>query len=981
MKARLKFSRLIYFLCLLLIPSGSFLGQLKTHSGGKYTYASVENDPLKARIYKLENGLTVFLTDYKNEPRIQTYIAVRAGSKNDPGDATGLAHYLEHMLFKGTDKYGSKDFEKEKPLIDKIISLYEDYRKTKDEQKRREIYSQIDSISGIAAKYAIANEYDKMMNIIGAKGTNAYTWVEQTVYTNDIPSNQLEKWLMIESERFRNPVMRLFHTELEAVYEEKNTGLDEDGDKAWEKLFLSLYPAHQYGTQTTIGTIDHLKNPSIKKVIEYYNTYYVPNNMAICLSGDLDPEKTIELIDKYFGYMKPKQVPGFTPAKEKPITHPITGEVYGQDAEFLYLGFRFPGADTKENDIVSMTDMILANSAAGLLDLNLNQSQKVLGSGSFVMTYKDYSTHIIYGNPREGQKLAEVKDLLLGQVEKVKKGDFPDWLISAIINDLKLSEIKSQESNRSRANALVDAFILGIPWEDRVNRIDRLSKITKQDIIDFANKNYGGNYAVVYKKTGEDKNIVKVEKPPITPVEVNRQDKSSFLQNISNTPVEDIKPVFIDYKTDLTESKIKNDIPLYYRKNEENGLFSLNFVIDIGGFHDKKIPIAASYFGYLGTSKYSPSELKEEFYKLGCSYSISSGDEETIISLSGLNENFDEALGLLENVISGIQPNKEALDNLVLDILKVRADDKLNKEKILWDAMYSYGKYGAKSPFTNILSEQELKAISPDELVDRIKSLPSFKHKALYYGPLSDGEIISKLNSYHNVSAGGLVNPPEAQVFEELPTNENTVYVVNYPDMVQAEILMLSRKEKYNKSLAPYLTMYNEYFGGGMSGIVFQDLRESKALAYGTFSSFTTPPKKERSHYNIAYIGTQADKLPEALKGLMDLLTEMPSSEITFSSAKDNLLQKINTERITKGGILMSCLAAEKLGLDYDIRKDIYEKAQTLTLDDIQKFQTEHVRGSKYTILVLGDKNKLDAKALEKYGTVKYLTPEEIFGY
>ena len=981
MKTKIKFSPAIYFLCLLLLSFSSLIGQVKTHTEGKYTYTTVEDDPLKTRIYKLENGLTVYLTVYKNEPRVQTYIPIKAGSKNDPSDATGLAHYLEHMLFKGTDKYSSKDYEKEKPLIDKIINLYEDYRKAKDEKKRKEIYKQIDSISGAAAKYAIANEYDKMMNIIGAKGTNAYTWVEQTVYTNDIPSNQLEKWIMIESERFRNPVMRLFHTELEAVYEEKNMGLDDDGDKAWETLFLNLYTTHQYGTQTTIGTIDHLKNPSIKKVIEYYNTYYVPNNMAICLSGDLDPDRTIELIDKYFGSMNTKPVPEFIPAIENPITKPIVEEVYGQDAEFLYLGYRFPGANTKENDIVTMIDMILANSAAGLLDLNLNQSQKVLGSGSFVMGYKDYSTHILYGNPREGQKLEEVKDLLLGQVEKVKKGDFPDWLIEAIINDLKLSQIKEQESNRSRANALVDAFIKDIPWEDQVNRIDRLSKITKQDIIDFANKNYGNNYAVVYKKTGEDKNVRKVEKPEITPVEVNRQDKSPFLQNISTTPVEDIKPVFIDYKNDLTESKIKNDIPLYYKKNEENELFNLNFVIDIGGFHDKKIPIAASYFGYLGTSKYTPSELKEEFYKLGCSYSISSGDEETTISLSGLNENFDKAITLLENVISDVQPNKDALDNLVLDILKVRADNKLNKEKILWDAMYSYGKYGEKSPFSDILSESELKLLSPDELTAKIKSLPSYKHKALYYGPLSNEEISAKLNNHHNVSAAGLINPPEAVKYEEVPTNENIVYVVNYPDMVQAEILMLSRKEKYNKNLAPYITMYNEYFGGGMSGIVFQDLRESKALAYGTFSSFTTPPKKERSHYNIAYIGTQADKLPEAVKGLADLLTDMPSSEVTYNSAKDNLIQKINTERITKAGILGSYLSAQKLGLDYDIRKDIYDKAQSLSLDDIQKFQQEHVKGSKYTILVLGDKNKLDTKALEKYGTVRYLTLEEIFGY
>lgn len=980
---RRKYIKLYLFLALpvLFLFVSRINSQVKTVTEGNYTYSIVENDPTHTRLYKLNNGLSVYMTVYKDEPRIQTYIPVKTGSKMDPHDATGLAHYLEHMLFKGTDKFGTKDFVKEKPLVDEVINLYEKYRGTKDEKKRKQIYHQIDSVSGLAAKYAIANEYDKMMAIIGANGTNAYTSVEQTVYTNNIPSNQLEKWIKIESERFRNPVMRLFHTELEAVYEEKNISLDNDNDKIWDELFLNLFPTHPYGTQTTIGTIEHLKNPSIKKVIDYYNTYYVPNNMAIVLSGDLDPEKTIELIDKYWGSRESKPVPPFISPVEKPITKPIVKEVFGPEAENLMLAFRFPGANTRENDLATMVDMVLANSAVGLLDLNLNQSQKVLGSGSFIYTNKDYSSHILYGNPREGQKLEEVKKLLLEQVENVKKGNFPDWLPEAIINDLKLSAIKSQESNQSRADNIVDAFVKDIPWSDEVNRIDRLSKITKQDIIDFANKNYNNNYVVVYKRTGEDKNVQKVDKPVITPVDVNRQDKSDFLKQVSDMQAEEIKPVFVDYKNDLSETKIKSDIPMLYKKNEENGLFTLSIVYQIGAGHIKKLPLAASYFSYLGTSKYSPSELKQEFYKLGCSYSISTGDEETYITLSGLDENFDKALVLLESVIKDLQPEKEALKNLVSDIMKVRADDKLSKDKILWDAMFSYGKYGAHSPFTDILTEEELKNIDPNELINILKDIPSYKQKVLYYGPLSEESIKGKLNSEYNLPEGGFKETPQKVKYEELPTTDNTVYVVNYPDMVQAEIIMLSKKGNYDKDKIPYISLYNEYFGGGMAGIVFQELRESKALAYSTFSSFSSPQKLDKAHYNIAYIGTQSDKLPEAMAGFFLLLNDMPASEITYNSAKVNLIQKLNTERITKAGVLTSYLQAQKLGLDHDIRKDIYDKAQTLTLEDIQKFQADNIKDSKYTILVLGDKNKLDIETLQKYGTVKYLTLEEIFGY
>ena len=348
-------------------------------------YEEVKNDPLKARIYTLDNGLKVYLTSYADAPRVQTNIAVRAGSKNDPADATGLAHYLEHMLFKGTDVYGSLDFEKEAPMLDKIEALYEEYRsyEMSDTENRDRIWAQIDSISGEAAKFAIANEYDKMVSGLGAKGTNAYTSNEKTVYINDIPSNQIEKWLKLEAERFRYPVFRLFHTELEAVYEEKNISLDNDGRKMFEALLDGLFPTHQYGQQTTIGTVEHLKNPSLTEIRKYFNKYYVPNNMAICLSGDFDYDETIELINKYWGTFERKDDPTFDVIQESPIAEPVYAEVYGPEAERLYIGFRFDGANTEDAKMLTMVDMVLSNSAAGLIDLNLNQAQELIGGGCF----------------------------------------------------------------------------------------------------------------------------------------------------------------------------------------------------------------------------------------------------------------------------------------------------------------------------------------------------------------------------------------------------------------------------------------------------------------------------------------------------------------------------------------------------------------------------------------------------------------------
>ena len=226
-----------------------------------HKYESVEGDPMQSRIYTLDNGLKVYLSVNKDQPRIQTYIAVRVGGKNDPSQNTGLAHYLEHLMFKGTTSYGTSDYEKEAPLLDEIEKLYEVYRTKTDPDERRDLYHQIDSISHEASKYAIANEYDKLMSSIGSIGTNAYTSEDVTCYTEDIPSNEVENWAKIQSNRFKDMVIRGFHTELEAVYEEYNISLTSDIRKVLKAANSILFPNHPYGQQTVLGSQEHLKNP------------------------------------------------------------------------------------------------------------------------------------------------------------------------------------------------------------------------------------------------------------------------------------------------------------------------------------------------------------------------------------------------------------------------------------------------------------------------------------------------------------------------------------------------------------------------------------------------------------------------------------------------------------------------------------------------------------------------------------------------
>lgn len=967
------------------IAAASFAGhafgqdyQWKEATSNGYKYKFVTNDPTAARYYTLKNGLTVILSPTNKEPRIQTYIATKAGSKTDPADHTGLAHYLEHMLFKGTSQFGSKDWVKEKPLLDQIDALYEKYNQTKDEAKRKEIYKEIDRVSGEAAKYAIANEYDKMMAGMGADGSNAFTSFEQTVYTEDIPSNVVDKFLALQSERFRDPILRLFHTELEAVYEEKNRTLDDDGDKVYDMMFANLFPNNNYGKQTTIGTIEHLKNPSLPAIREYYNNYYVPNNMGIIMSGDFNPDEVIAKIDKAFSYMKSKPIPEYIVGQEKAITSPVIKEVVGPDSESIMLGFRFPGASTKDARLLNFVGSMLTNGQAGLIDLDLVKKQKLLGAFAYPYTLKDYSVLLLQGKPTEGQSLDEVKNLLLQEIDKLRKGEFSNDLIQSIVNNEKKNTIQKDEKYSSRASILMDEFTSDVDHKANLEYIEEISKLTKKDIMDFVSKYLqNNNYVAVYKKKGEDKNIVKVDKPTITPVSVNREDQSSFLKKIDEMPEKAIAPVWLNYDKDIAKNKL-GDVEVLSVKNTDNTLFRMYYHFDSGKWNNKMLPLAAEYLQYLGTTDKSSEIISQEFYKLASSFKVSAGNEETYISLEGLNENFDKTIALFEDLIKNCKADQATLDAYKTRLKKARANAKQNKATIM-AGLRSYAQYGAQNPFNNVLSDAELDALKAEDLVNILHDLFNFKHRILYYGPKTGTEATASLKPIHKLPAT-LKELPKTKTFEQIPTDKNKVLFAHY-DMVQAEIFWARNSEQYNANITPTVSLFNNYFGGGMGSIVFQTIRESKALAYSTYSYFALPSKKADKNSIMAYVGTQADKFNEASSAMNELLTTLPKSEQLFETAKSGLKKTIASERISQDGIIFSYLKAQRLGNSFDIRKNVYEQAPKLSFTDINTFHDKEMKNKNYTYCIVASQDKVNEADMQKLGEIKKLNLTEIFGY
>ena len=949
-------------------------------SCSQYRYETVKGDPLGTKIYTLDNGLKVYMSVNRETPRIQTYIAVNVGGKNDPSETTGLAHYFEHLMFKGTEQFGTSDYAAEKPMLDEIEKLFEVYRQTEDEAERAAIYHQIDSISYEASKLAIPNEYDKLMSIIGAKGTNAFTSQDMTVYVEDIPSNEVENWAMIEADRFKHPVIRGFHTELETIYEEKNMSLTSDSRKVSEAMDAALVPHHPYGTQTVLGTQEHLKNPSITNVKNYHKTYYVPNNMAICLSGDFNPDEMVAVIEKYFGDMEPNpSIPKLEFEPEQPITTPVVKKVYGLEAENITLGWRLPDATDKSHDVANIVSSILYNGQAGLIDLDLVQQQKVLSAYAYNNTQPDYGSFIVSARPKEGQTLDQVRDLLLEEVAKLRNGDFDEGLIEATVNNYKMYMMRNYEDNSNRAMLYVMSFINGTSWADEVQMLDRMAMITKQDVVDWANEYLGADsYAVVYKLQGEDKSVQKIAAPKITPIVTNRDSQSSFLAEIQKTPVKPIEPVFVDYSKDMSRFEARPGVEVLYKQNGMNDLFTLIYVFDTGTEDDPALNLASDYITYLGTADMTAEEIGSRMYDIACSFGVYAGANQTSIRISGLSENMEEAMDIVESLISGAQPDEAILANLKDDIFRSRANAKLSQGSC-FGALQRYMVYGPEFIKKTVLDNDAVEALTSDELLSKISGLTGKEHEVLYYGPQDRKEFLASLDGHHKTAEN--LQPLERKYTKGLEVDESNVVLAQY-DAKQLYFMQYSdRGEKLDITDEPGITLYNEYFGGGMNTIVFQEMREARGLAYTAVAQLVSPYFLDGDYYYFAFIATQNDKMQKAIEAFDDIINNMPESQAAFDIAKEALITRIRTQRTVRDQVLWNYISDRELGLTEPLDKQIFEKVQDMTIEDVKAIQEKWVKDRSYTYGILGDIKDLDTGYLKTLGPVKTVSLEEIFGY
>ena len=958
------------FLALSLLTSCSPTGKPDTAS------SQTNQSSMQVLQKTLDNGLTVYLSPNAEEPRFYAEIITRAGSKHDPSTNTGLAHYLEHLLFKGTRSFGTENFAEEEPLLRQISELYEQRAAEKNETKRDEIYRQINTLSTEASKLAIPNEMDRVYSDMGAKGLNAHTWHEETVYKIDLPANRLEHWAKIESERFAQPVFRLFHTELETVYEEKNRAIDNKHRLIYRAVNNLLFKVHPYGQQSTLGTVEHLKNPSIYAIEEFYSKHYVPQNMAICLSGDLDPEPTFAIIEKYFGkWSGPEELRPEPSWNEKPLEGREFVEVEYLGEEHVVLAFRTAPKHHEDYPALRLVDMILDNSVAGLINLDLVEKQKVRAAGCYPQNLNDFGAHYLYGTPKDGQSLETVEQLLLQQIERVKRGDFEDWALQAVINDFKKRQKENYEKNDQRVELLRDTFLAFVDWNVTLNEISEMERVTKADIIRVANKYYGKDYVAGFRIDAQH-DLPSIEKPAIDPLSIDPDKGSSFMEEVDKLPYEPLQPKFLVPEKDFSVREISPGIRLIHTFNPLNDLFNLEVRMDLGFDHQPMLSTAKRMLDRAGARKMSSEDLKVEWYKLGTDFGFGVQEHFCNFFINGLDENFLSSLQLAESHL--LFPNSsEEIWNETKDIILSERDDEQKDPNALTHALAHFHRYGKNSRYLKRSSDTDLNNSTTSGLSELLKQAVESPRSILYFGPQPPDVVEQWIrDSFLGVSPKHKAAKVEPD--RSLKTQKDQVYFL-HKEMAQAQVRFEFSSGLLDESLTPSVQIFNEYFGGGMAGLVFQELREARALAYSAWARFFTPSRPDEENVMVGSIGCQADKTIDAMEAFIGLLKEMPVSNTRWSSAHASLLSAYRTNPITSRAIPKFVYDVDTLGLKIDPRESRFKNLSKAKIDGFEKFYQDKIKAKSILFSVVGDSTRIDMEALEKFGPFTQVTAKELF--
>lgn len=938
-----------------------------------------QNSTLKVESYQMENGFTVFLNPDPTATKVFGAITVSAGAKNEDPNATGMAHYLEHLLFKGTSDLGTFDYEKEKPHLDSINMLYEELAKATSDESRLSIQKQINQQAVKASKFGLPNEFDKLLKSIGSTGINATTSYDRTIYYNSFPAHEMEKWLDIYSTRFRNPVFRSFQSELEVVYEEKNRSMDDFQRKIGEQVFKYLFPNLPYGQWSVLGTTEHLKNPSLIKMYEFFDKYYVSKNMALILTGNFNAEEVKPLIDRIFKDFRTGTVEKETLPELKPFDGIEKFNARMTPVKVGFTGFQTASTTHPDRAALDVYEYMLSNNSnTGLFD-QLMQNNEMMYSGTIPLQYDDAGGLVFFYVPKIlVQSLSAAEKKCLDIIENINTGAFDEQLFQIAKNEIQISFKKSLANLSSRGKMIGIAFNQGKSWEEYLSYPDKIASVTKDDLIRVGRTYFSNDRMKYISRTGFPRKE-KLKKPPYKPIVTDQKESSLYAKKFEEIPSLPFSPKYIDLKKDIERTQVKNGHQVFAEKNTINDLFDLTIRFKKGTLADSDLRMIPGVIGYAGAGTDNRITFKKKFAIEGLNYRIWYDDNYLVFNLSGKHESIDKGMALLNRLMTDpmidSQSKKAYLNTL-------NSDRKLEKRNpdFMGNALFSYAVYGNRSGALLRKSGKEMKKMDFQKVLNLMKEITkNYGTETSYYGRLSSEEVAAKINEFLSLSN----NPREEEfrIKEFNKVDKNKIYVVNDKKAVQSQIYFYVPGEVFKREDFAVNQTFNQYFSGGFSGLVLQEIREYRSLAYSAGANYSEPDIPNSKALFFGKIACQSDKSNEAIRVMKGLINDMPVREERMENLKSSMQLKVVTEYPEPGNMANKIRSLERKGYSEDPNLKAFNQYKNMTMDDIFAYYERNIKGKPMAITIYGDLKNIDMDKIRELGEVIELKKTDIIRF
>ena len=930
--------------------------------------------------YKLDNGLTVLLWEDHDAPDVTGYVAVRAGSVDEPAEYTGLAHYLEHMLFKGTQRIGALDWEAEKPIYDSIIALYDQYCETTDEKQRAELAKQINECSMREAKISSTEDFFNMLDLIGTEGVNAFTSYDLTAYVGSFPEAEMYRWLTIYSDRLINPVFRTFQAELENVFEEYNMYANNPSSQAQKQLMEDIYKGCPY-ERDVIGLPEHLKNPRLSKLIEFFETWYVPNNMALILVGDFNTEAAKPMIAETFSRLQAKELP----ARPSYPEVQLTGKKHYNLGYNPQIAWVFPGVKEgdPDQDVLDFVCALLYNGQTGLLD-KVNTKGDVMFSAAYSDARRNTGRLIVEAvpyydaNQQMFENDATTEKIIMKEVNKLKTGDIPDDLIANVKRLYAQSDKVSEERTSAKVNALLYAFVFNKPIDDIFTENERIQALTKEEIVRVAKKYFGADYMTI--SFDEDTKTPKAKtlpKPDIKPLDPVKNTKTAYAEAFQKLPKGQVKQTFNDFN-DVKVSDIASNVKLHYTANNKNDVFSLTLRYGVGAHEMPLLPYATALLqdaGIMGSPALEGKDFDQQIAELGGAVSYGCSDSYFSISISGEDENLGKIMNLVSRQLLMPYLEKKQLDNIKGSEFFSRYS-RQKRTAVQKDALLQYGLYGKKSSYLDEVKFQDIWLMDGVQVQREVAAARTYALDVFYCGTLPQEKVVEALPLTEGMKPSNSPFVKERQTYDK-----PTVLFLPNSNVQQADLYFYINGRPYDIASDVVSDAFNQYMSGGFTGVVMNEIRVKRSMAYTAYGYDATPVLPGKDCFFIGYVGTQSDKVTDAISVYMDILNDMPADSTNIESLRAALKQAAQTAKPSMRGKAATFEQWQRLGYTDDPSKVNAAAIDAVSFNDIEKFYEENVKGKPVTIILMGDPKKIDLKAIEaKVGCkVTKLSPAKLF--